>query len=122
MLIKYDSNTDYTGCLTLIPGQSITVACYCGSDAYMHAARIVNNEISDYGAANAYTTTATFSGKVSSSSTLNTLYLITDGGTVQIKLDSSTTLSGLPIITGETITVSCGNGADSVWHAISITY
>lgn len=122
MLIKYDSNTEYTGCLTLIPGQSITVACYCGSDAYMHAARIVNNEVANYSAGGSYSSTSTFTGKVLSSTTLNTLYLSTNGGTVQIKLDTSTTLSKLPIIVGETVTVTCGNGSDAVWHATNIAY
>ncbi len=122
MLIKYDSNTDFSGCLTLIPGQSITVACYGGSDAYMHAARIVNNESAGYSTAGSYASTTSYTGKVSSSSTLNTLYLTTEGGTVQIKLDSSTTLSSLPAIVGETVTVKCGLGSDETWHAISISY
>lgn len=120
MMIKYDSNTDYSGCLTLIPGQSITVACYRGSDAYMHAARVVNNDILNLCGSGIYSTTTSFKGKVSSSTTLNTIYLITEGGTVQIKLDVSTSLSGVPIIVGDTITVNCGLGADSTWHAINI--
>ncbi len=121
MLIKYDSNTDYSGCLTLIPGQSITVACYCGSDAYMHAAKIVNNENAGYSSAESYSSTVSYKGKVSSSTTLNTLYLVTEGGTVQIKLDTSTTLSGKPLMVGETVTVNCGLGSDNTWHAMSIT-
>lgn len=121
MLIKYDSSTDYSGCLTLIPGQSITVACYGGSDAYMHAARIVNNEMAGYYTAGSYSTTSTFKGKVSSSTTLNTLYLITDGGTMLIKLDASTSLSSKPLIVGETVTVICGHGSDAAWHAMNIS-
>lgn len=122
MLFKYDGNTDYSGCLTLIPGQSITVACYGGSDAYMHAARIVNNEMAGYNTAGSYGTTSTFKGKVSSSTTLNTLYLVTDGGTMLIKLDTSTTLSNKPLIVGETVTVTCGHGSDAAWHAMNIAY
>ena len=122
MIIKYDSNTDYTGCLTLIPGQAITVACYRGNDAYMHAAKIVNNGDAGYASAGTYSTTADFTGKVSSSSTLNTLYLVTDGGTMQIKLDTSTSLSTLPLIIGEKVTVTCGHGSDALWHAINIKY
>ncbi len=122
MLIKYDSNTDYSGCLTLLPGQAITVACYCGSDSYMHAAKIVNNENSAYSTAGSYSSTVSYKGKVSSSTTLNTLYLVTEGGTVQIKLDSSTTVSGKPLMVGETVTVNCGLGSDNTWHAMSITY
>ncbi len=122
MLIKYDSNTDYSGCLTLIPGQSITVACYGGSDSYMHAARIVNNEIAGYSQAGSYSSTVSYKGKVSSSTTLNTLYLSTEGGTVQIKLDATTSLSSVPLIVGETVTVTCGLGSDETWHAIDIKY
>ena len=122
MIIKYDSNTDYSGCLTLIPGQSITVACYGGSDAYMHAARIVNNEMAGYATAGNYTTTASFTGRVSSSTTFGTLYLVTEGGTMQIKLDSATTLSNKPLIVGETVTVTCGHGSDEMWHAMNVAY
>ncbi len=122
MIIKYDSNTDYSGCLTLIPGQAISVACYRGSDAYMHAAKIVNNANAGYSTAESYSTTVEFSGKVSSSSTLNTLYLVTSGGTVKIKLDSSTTLSSLPLIVGQNVTVTCGHGSDETWHAMNIKY
>jgi hypothetical protein len=75
-----------------------------------------------YNAAGSYGTTATFKGKVSSSTTLNTLYLVTDGGTMQIKLDTSTTLSNKPLIVGETVTVTCGHGSDEAWHALNIAY
>lgn len=122
MIIKYDSNTDFSGCLTLIPGQAITVACYGGSDAYMHAARIENNDSAGYSTSASYSFTTTYTGKVSSSTTLNTLYLVTEGGTVQIRLDASTTLSDKPVIVGETVTVSCGLGSDETWHAINIKY
>ncbi len=122
MLIKYDSNTDYSGCLTLLPGQSITVACYCGSDSYMHAAKISNNENTGYSVAGAYSSTTSYKGTISSSTTFNMLYLKTEGGTVQIKLDTSTTLSGKPLIVGETVTVSCGLGSDNTWHAMNIAY
>ena len=122
MLIKYDSTTDYTGCLTLIPGQAVTVACYNGGDSYMHAAKIVNNEISDYSVAGNYTSTTSFTGKIASNTSLNNIFLTTDGGTVQIKIDSSTSLSKVPAIVGEKVTVNCGLGSDNTWHAISISY
>lgn len=83
---------------------------------------IVNNENSAYSTAGSYSSTVSYKGKVSSSTTLNTLYLITEGGTVQIKLDSSTTISGKPLMEGETVTVNCGLGTDETWHAMSITY
>ncbi|SEQ35990.1 hypothetical protein [Butyrivibrio sp. TB] len=120
MIVKYDSNTDFSGCLTLIPGQSIAVALYRGNDAYMHAAKVTNLGNSNYNDAGAYTTTASFTGTVSASSTLNTLYLVTSDGTMLIKLDATTALSGLPLIVGRTVTVTCGYGADAAWHAMSI--
>ena len=80
MIVKYDANTDFSGCLTLLPGQSIAVALYRGDDAYMHTARVTNLGNSNYSSAGTYTTTASFTGTVSASSTLNTLYLVTAEG------------------------------------------
>lgn len=122
MIIKYDSTTDYSGCLTLVTGQAITVACYNGGDSYMHAAKITNNEIAGYSDAGTYSSTTSYKGKILSSTTFNTIFLSTEGGTVQIKIDSSTSLSKVPAIVGETVTISCGLGADNTWHAMSINY
>lgn len=120
MIVKYDSSTDFSGCPTLLPGQSIAVALYRGDDAYMHAARVTNLGNANYSSAGAYSTTASFTGAVSASSTLNTLYLVTAEGTMLIKLDTTTTLTGLPIIVGKTVTITCGYGSDASWHAMSI--
>lgn len=122
MQIKVDNTTDMTGCHVITVGQTLFITTARGSDSYMYAARIVNNENSAYSTAGSYSSTVSYKGKVSSSTTLNTLYLITEGGTVQIKLDSSTTISGKPLMEGETVTVNCGLGTDETWHAMSITY
>lgn len=120
MIVKYDSSTDFTGCLTLLPGQSIAVALYRGSDAYMHAARVTNLGNANYSSGGVYSTTASFTGTVSASSTLNTLYLVTAEGTMLIKLDEATALSGLPLIVGRSVTVTGGYGSDAAWHAVAI--
>lgn len=122
MEIKIDSSTDLGSCRTLIPGQSITVACYRGSDAYMHAGRIIDNTVSSSAAATVNSTkTITVSGTVTSDTSSQILFLSTSGGIMQIKLDSSTQMNGNVLVVGEQILVTCGSGSDAFLHAISVS-
>ncbi|MCH4191626.1 MAG: hypothetical protein LKF52_04890 [Butyrivibrio sp.] len=122
MEIKIDSSTDLSSCRTLIPGQSITVACYRGSDAYMHAGRIIDNTVSSSAAATVNSTrTITVSGTVTSDTSSQILFLSTSGGIMQIKLDGNTQMNGNILVIGEKILVTCGSGSDAFLHAISIS-
>ena len=64
----------------------------------------------------------TFSGTVSDKTTSDILYLSTSGGTMEIKIDSSTQVSGTKLILpGSSITASCYRGSDEYWHASTLT-
>ena len=63
-----------------------------------------------------------FTGTISDQTNPGILYLDTNGGTVQIKLDTTTDTSGAKfLVPGKTITASCFMGGDSYWHAKTIT-
>ncbi len=63
-----------------------------------------------------------FTGTISDQTNPAILYLDTNGGTVQIKLDTTTDTSGAKfLVPGKTITASCFMGGDSYWHAKTIT-
>ena len=117
-----DLATDASGCRVLMPGESITVNFYRGADAWNHTSKIVNN--SSKAAAEVAldaSSKITVSGTVSYETNENTLYLNTSGGTMQIKLDSSTNFSRCPVILPErSLQVVCERGSDEYYHAISI--
>ena len=121
MELKIDDNTDISGCKALITSQPVYVACYRGSDAYMHAARIVSASDNSYSSASVNSSSSlTVSGTVASGTTPYILYLSTSSGTMQIRLDESTNMNGRPIVMGESVFVSLGYGSDSYHHALSI--
>lgn len=122
MEIVLDLGTDISQCKVLTPGQSVTVAVYRGADAYMHAAQLVDNS----GSAQASTATVntasavSVTGTVASGTTSQMLYLSTTGGMMQIKLDSTTTMSSGVLMIGKSVKVSSGGGSDGYLHAISV--
>ena len=122
MELKVDSTTDISGCKAIIPSQSVSVACYRGADAYMHAARIVSNETDTSKAATINSSsTVTVTGLVSSGTTPYIMYLSTSGGMMQIRLDSSTNMNGSPVVLGETVQATLGYGSDYYHHALSVS-
>lgn len=122
MQIVLDLGTDASACRALIPGQSVTVNFYRGSDAWNHSSRMVNNSskaASEVSLDNS--TKATVSGRITSETTEETLCLETDGGTMQIKLDSSTNFSRCPVLlVDKQVQVVCARGSDEYYHAIEI--
>ena len=64
----------------------------------------------------------TYSGTVSDKTTADKLYLSTSGGTVEIKLDSSTEIVNARfLLPGNSVTANCYTGSDEYWHASKIT-
>ena len=121
MQIVIDSYTDSRNGLMLIPGRSLTVSVYRGSDAYMHAASIsgVKDYVQPATVDGAY---STVTGTVSSRSTENMLYLSVGAGDMEIKLDTLNSMNNCKVlISGKKITVVCARGSDAYMHAISIT-
>ena len=91
MQIKLDGTTDMSGCKILMVGESYTIVCARGSDAYMHAISISSgvaaNVASSFTPAPAGAVTASTTsviGTVNKKTKENLLYLATSGGEMQI--------------------------------------
>lgn len=133
MQIKMDTTTDVSGCKVLVAGKNYSVVCARGSDAYMHAISISDGVAGSVisGASSSGLTpapagtvtaaTVTVSGTVTSSTKEDLLYLSTNGGEMQIKIDSNTdSRNGMMLTTGRTLTVTVYHGSDEYLHAASI--
>ncbi|MCM1175697.1 MAG: hypothetical protein NC341_11695 [Blautia sp.] len=121
MQIAIDNNTDSRNGIVLTPGNKLTVSVYRGSDAYMHAATIMASK--DGSTASVDTSsTSTVTGTVGSKSNENLLYLSTQYGEMELKLDSLNSVNNLKVlVSGRKVTVTCARGNDAYMHAISIT-
>ncbi len=85
----------------------------------MHAAKVTGTRASG---ATVSGSSSTFSGSVDGNSTEDMLLLVTSGGTMKIRLDQNTSLSGTKGLTkGKVVTVTASVGSDEYWHALSIT-
>lgn len=106
MEIKLDPTTNLSGCSVLVENKTYQIACTRGSDAYMHAVSISDgtNSSSSQASASSWLTpapasavnasTSTVTGTVSDDTKENLLYLDTDGGQMQIVIDSNTDSRG----------------------------
>lgn len=144
MELKFDPTTDVSGCSLLVVGRSYYFTCARGSDAYMHATRIsdtaggealpsgntgssnpsatVDTSITPAPSGNAGAATATVSGEVKSQTKEGLLYLSTNYGEMQFKIDNSTdTRSGMVLTSGNKLTVSFYHGNDGYLHAVTVT-
>lgn len=124
--IKFNSNTDLSGCQMLIKGRIITATVSKGSDNNYYASKIVDvegaNTVTSNTVSNVSGTTTTISGTVASGTTSSVLYLSTNSGTMTIKLDSNTNASaGRILCEGLTITAVVYTGSDNYLHAASLS-
>lgn len=121
MQIKIDNNTDSRNGLILVPGRSLMISVYNGSDEYLHAATITATKESVF-ATQIDSNTHTVSGTVGSKSTENILYLKTPQGEMELKLDALRSVVGCKVlIKDQKLTVTCARGADAYMHALDIT-
>ncbi len=119
MYLIVDEGADTTNGFMFTPGNKLTAYVYRGSDAVMHASKITGTRSSG---ASISGSTTTFQGTVGTDSKEDMLYLVTSGGTMKIKLDTTTVLSGAKGLNkGRTVSVSAAIGSDEYWHAVSIT-
>ncbi len=122
MQIKIDDKTDASQCRLVKSGLSAKVYYYRGSDAYLHAAKIVADSSTDAWKASVSTAnTLTVSGTVGSSSTPDVLYLSTSSGLMQIRMDSTVSITTRVVTPGQKVTAVIGYGSDAYWHAVSIS-
>jgi len=114
-----DSSCDTSGGFMFTPSNKLTAYIYRGSDANMHASKVVGTKAST---STLRSGSSTFTGTVEGSSTEEMLYLNTSGGTMKFKIDSNTSLSGAKnLVKGKSVSVTGSVGADTYWHAITIT-
>lgn len=138
MQIKLDATTNLSGCTVLVENKSYSIICARGSDAYMHAVSITDGTSSSSGSSSGISlgassltpapastvtvSTSTVSGTVSDKTKENLLYLSTDGGEMQIVIDSNTdSRSGMVLTPDRKLTVAVYRGSDAYMHAASIT-
>lgn len=122
MQIVIDRNTDTRNGMFLIPGRKMTVTIYRGSDAYMHAAVVSGEKEAVLPAAVDTSSTSTVAGTVSSKSTENMLYLQTQWGEMELKMDVVNSMTGYKVLTADRkVTVVCARGSDAYMHAVNIT-
>lgn len=121
MQIKLDSETDASACKILLPGKSVNVSVSHGSDGYLHAVKITTGtQTSTVSVDSSKSTNVT--GTISEKTNGNIIYFNTAHGEMEIKLDSTTNLSGCNVlVTGKTYTINCARGSDAYMHALSIT-
>lgn len=121
MQIKLDATTDTTGAKFLLPGNSVTCSCYTGSDEYWHASKIQG--ASSAGRSEVDTSRqATVTGTVGKGTSETILYLELPEGKMEIKIDTTTDVSGLSaLIIGKRVNAVVSRGADAYMHALSIS-
>lgn len=121
MQFVIESNTDTRNGMVLTPDNKLTVSFYHGSDGYLHAVDIVGSK--DDSSADIDTSSpATVKGKVGSKSNENLLYLDTDQGMMELKLDGVKSVSNCKVfVTGKKLTMTCARGSDAYMHALDIT-
>ncbi len=121
MEIKLDSGTDTSGCKLLLPDRKISVSVSHGSDGYLHAVTVKSGvQAGDVSVDSSKTAVVT--GTIKEKSTGDILYLDTSNGEMELKLDSSTDMSGCKVlVTDKTYTVTCARGSDAYMHAIRIS-
>lgn len=122
MQIVIDENTDSRSGMILTTGRNVTAYVYHGQDAYMHAATIVASKDSVKAAGVDTTSLSTVKGTVGGKSDENKLYLDTQQGQMELKLDNVRSVVGCKVlINGRSVTVTCARGSDAYMHAVDIT-
>ncbi len=121
MEIKLDSDTDTSACKILLKDKKVYVSVSHGSDGYLHAVKITAEaQSTTYTVDSASTSSVT--GTIASKSTDSMLYLNTDQGEMQIKLDPTTDMSGCSVlVSGKKYNITCSRGSDAYMHALTIT-
>ncbi|MCM1297776.1 MAG: hypothetical protein NC311_19740 [Muribaculaceae bacterium] len=121
MEIKMDSGTDASDCKVILPGSHISVSVSHGSDGYLHAVKITSSTESDLVTLDA-STSATVVGTISEKSTDNVLYVKTEQGDMEIKMDPATDMSGCSVlVANKSYRIVCERGSDAYIHAVSIS-
>ena len=118
MTIRMDGNTDFSGTSAIYAGKTVTVTVARGSDAYMHATKIVSGSTVTNGTTSSQLSGTMIQGTVGENSNNEVLYLVTSGGTMTIKIDSDTDFSYCHLLKKDlTVGVDYYRGSDAYLHA-----
>ncbi len=119
--IKYDSSTEFENAKFLLPGNPLTAKCYTSSDGYWHASKFTGSAATSSVSVDS-STKATVSGTIAKGTSQELIYLVINSGTMQIKMDASTDVSGVKYLTiGKNVSIVCARGSDAYMHALSIS-
>ena len=119
MEIKLDSGTDTSNCKILLPDTKIKVSVSHGSDGYLHAVTITKETQTPGVTLDSSTSTVT--GTIGQKTKGDILYLNTDAGEMEIKLDTTTDMSGCSVLVADKYySITCARGSDAYMHAVSI--
>lgn len=122
MQFVIDSKTDSREGIVLTKGNKLTVTFYHGSDAYLHASVIKASGKNALNATLDSDTKATVTGTVKSNSTENILFIDTQQGEMELKLDALQNVTACKVLTsGKKISLTCERGSDAYMHVTSIT-
>lgn len=120
--LRIDSYTDASQGRVLTPYRNLDVTFYHGDDGYLHALKIKGEDKPAPTASVDNSSAVTVHGKVDYSSSEKMLYLITDSGTMDLKLDMVSSYNNCRVLTnGQKISASVVYGSDGYWHALSIS-
>lgn len=121
MEIKIDSSTDTSECKMLLPNSKISVSVAHGNDEYLHAVKI-SGASQVVGVSLDFSTSATVTGTIQEKSNSDLLYFKTSAGVMEIKLDTTTDMSGCKILVmDKNYSITCVRGSDAYMHAVSIS-
>ena len=121
MKIKLDPGTDYSAGKLLLD-KLIIVRCVYGSDAYYHASQIFASTSIPAPNTTVDGDRVSVTGTIEKGSNDAILNFYTSGGTMKIKLDTTTNLSGVTCLyPGKQVTMVIARGQDAYMHAVSIS-
>lgn len=122
MQFKIDSGADTIDGMMNVEGNKETVTYYHGSDGYLHAIAIKGDKTFTSTANINRTSAVNVTGTVDSRATDKVLFLSTDGGVMELKLDAVNSLNNCKVLVeGKKLTVNCAYGSDAYMHALDIT-
>ncbi|WP_130836363.1 hypothetical protein [Lachnoclostridium sp. Marseille-P6806] len=121
MQIKIDAETNTSQCKILLPGRAVTVGVNTGTDGYLHAESIIGSSASSLITVDKKNTMGV-TGTLASGTTVEMLYIKTNGGVIQAKLDDDSDLSGVTVLViGKNVNVTLGRGSDAYLHVLKVT-
>ena len=106
-----------------MPKNKVTVYFYRGDDAWNHVSKIVNESYESSPTVSLdQNSKATVTGRIKDKTNEGTLYLSTNGQTMEIRLDSNTQYNNIPfLLEDKRVVVTLACGSDGYNHAISIS-